>query len=65
MMLMRVTPAWGEGRLFSEAAGQQAAGPLGPWGDPDVVSFQLTASQGGRGDTGEATRRSQGAPRVY
>lgn len=34
----------------------QAAGPLGPWGDPDVVSFQLVASQSGRGRLG----RTQG-----
>lgn len=42
MLPGRVTPAlWGRGGCFLRLLARQAAGPLGPWGDPDVVSFQL------------------------
>lgn len=60
----RVTSTGVVGGLFLRLPARQAAGPLGPWGDPDVVSFQLIASQSGRGEPGEATQRSQGAPWV-
>lgn len=42
-----VTPALGKGVLLRLPA-SQAAGPPGPWGHPDVVSFQLVASHSGR-----------------
>ena len=42
-----VTPALGKG-VVAKAAGQSGSWATGPWGDPDVVSFQLVASQSGR-----------------
>lgn len=43
------TSPGGRGGYFLRLLARLAAGPLGPWGDPDVVSFQLTVSQNGRG----------------
>lgn len=43
------TSPGGRGGYFQRLLARQAAGPPGPWGDPDVVSFQFTASQNGRG----------------
>lgn len=60
MRLGRLTPALGEGAVFLRLLPTQAAGPLGPWGDPDVVSFQLVASQSGRGRLGRPQEEAKG-----
>lgn len=50
----------GRDACFLRLLARQSAGPLGPQGDPDVVSFQLRWFPKWEEGTGEATRRRQG-----